>query len=216
MHRFSPAPSVLPGKAQKPPKVAKHTSKRLGIYHFYNQNIDKSLCCFALANVQAAFGTFKAACTFAMPHSKTERLAVDYLVRIVVMRRPADVFALCLRNQHRFLPEARGAQQNPAVAAHGLHARIVLPNGVQAAFDAAVGQFGGQLRLQRGNPLDFLLHFGGAAVVGILRGQQEQHGNGGDCAEAEGGEGLFGGHGSIPMVGCWHWCAGSLHCRKAT
>lgn len=76
-----------------------------------------------------------------MPHSKTERLAVDYLVRIVVMCRPADVFALRLRNQHRFLPKARGAQQNPAIAAHGLHDRIVLPNSVQAAFDAAVGQF---------------------------------------------------------------------------
>lgn len=76
-----------------------------------------------------------------MPHSKTDRLAVDCLVRIVVMRRLADVFALCLRNQYRLLPEARRAQQNPAVAAHGLHARIVLPNGVQAAFDAAAGQF---------------------------------------------------------------------------
>ena len=118
------------------------------------------------------------------------------------MRRPADIFALCLRNQHHFLPEARCAQQNPAVAVHGLHARIVLPNGVQAAFNAAIGQFGGQLRLQRGKPLEFLFHFGGAAVVGILRGQQEQRGNGGDCAKAEGGEGLFGGHGGIPMVVC--------------
>ena len=165
-------------------------------------------------NVQAAFGTFKAACTFAMPHSKTERLAVDGLIRIVVMRRPAGVFALCLRNQHHFLPEARRAQQNPAVAAHGLHTRIVLPNGVQAAFDAAVGQFGGQLFLQRGKPLDFLFHFGGAAVVGILRGQQEQRGNGGDCAEAEGGEGLFGGHGGIPMVGCWILNDGVGVCRQ--
>lgn len=134
--------------------------------------------------------------------SKTECLAVDCLVRIVVMRRPADVFALCLRNQHHFLLEARRAQQNPAVAVHRLHARIVLPNGVQAAFDAAVGQFRGQLRLQQGKPLDFLFDFGGAAVVGILRGQQEQRGNGGDCAKAEGGEGLFGEHGGIPMVGC--------------
>ena len=114
------------------------------------------------------------------PRSKTERLAVDGLIRIVVMRRPADVFALRLRNQHRLLPEARRAQQNPAVAAHGLHARIVLPNGLQAAFDAAVGQSGSQLLLQRGKPLDFLLHFGAASVVGILRGQQEQRGNGGD------------------------------------
>ena len=153
-----------------------------------------------------------------MPHSKTDRLAVDGLVRIVVMRRPADVFTLCLRNQHRFLPEARGAQQNLAVAAHGLHARIVLPNGVQAASDAAVGQFSGQLRLQRGKPLDFLLHFGTAAVIGILRGQQEQRGKGGDCAEAEGGDGSFGGHGGIPMVGCWIMALvlGSLHCRKVT
>lgn len=68
---------------------------------------------------------------------------------------------------------------------------------VQAAFDAAVGQFGGQLRLQRGKPLDFLLHFDGAAVAGILGGQQEQRGNGGDCAKTEGDEGLFGGHGGI-------------------
>ena len=168
----------------------------------YNQNIDKSLYYFALANVQAAFGTFKAACTFAMSCSKTECLAVDGLVRIVVMCRPADVFALRLRNQHRLLPEAWCAQQNPAIAAHGLHARIVLPNGLQAAFDAAVGQFGGQLRLQRGKPLDFLFDFGTAAVVGILRGQQEQRGNGGDCAKTEGGEGLSGEHGGIPMVVC--------------
>lgn len=138
---------------------------------------------------------------YGQPHSKTECLAVGCFVRVVVMRRPADVFALGLRNQHRFLPEARRAQQNPAVAVHGLNARIGLPNGVQAACDAAVGQFGGQLRLQRGKPLDFLFDFGTAAVVGILRGQQEQRGKGGDCAEAEGGEGLFGGHGGIPMVG---------------
>ena len=164
--------------------------------------------------MQAAFGAFKAACSFAMPRqsfcwkprSKTERLAVDYLVRIVVMRRPADVLALCLRNQHRLLPEARGAQQNPAVATHGLHARIVLPNGVQAAFYAAIGQFGSQLRLQRGKPLDFLFDFSGAAVVGILRGQQEQRGKGDDCAEAEGSEGLFGKHGGIPSGG---WVLGN-------
>jgi hypothetical protein len=177
--------------------------------------------------VQAAFGAFKAACSFAMPRqsfcwkprSKTEHLAVDCLVRIVVMHLPADALAFCLRNQHRLLPEARRAQQNPAVSAHGLHARIVLPNGLQAAFDAAIGQFGSQLLLQRGKPLDFLLHFGAASVVGILRGQQEQRGNGDDCAEAEGGEGLFGGRGGIPMVGCWIMAlmlAGSLHCREAT
>ena len=137
------------------------------------------------------------------PRSKTQGFAVACFIRIVVMRCPADIVTLCLRNQHRFLPEARRTQQNPAVAAHGLNARIVLPNGVQAAFDAAVGQFGGQLRLQRGKPLDFLFDFGGAAVVGILRGQQEQRGNGGDCAEAEGGEGLFGEHGAfLPAVGC--------------